>query len=1000
MRTALRIYSAVIFVSLSLFAKETLAQCNSEIALFQTNVGCPGDDINFMGYVTGNCPFPNSVQYTWTASGMDNENNPVIIETFTVTGNVPGYTMIPIYVIPYNDIFEINQICLDVSILDSDLNVISATQQCLVDFELPQEMYIAPQLSPNWCGDQICLLNVTVSGGVAPYSYYVDGEPVSSNFGMCYNSPGVHAIEVIDANGCSANQSFTVESGALGNGTCEGAQILESGVALEDTLCSISFDTPSCLNYTYYLEGWYTINSENASHMNIGFFSGYYGNIGYMPFGLEIYSSPDNTGCDNLELVYCHNGQVDGGCFDLADFVNIEANTNYFIRPVVQWTSMSFCEILVVLSDEPIDPICGCNNPASCNFDPDALINNGTCGYNGCMDPGACNYLSYATCDDGSCIYGNDMTGQVFHDLNGNGLFESWNNEAGMGTGGYLYIPELDMIIYPDGEGAFVLPDLPANLYHVEYVSTDGLWILSGDADLEITLPTCNGLLIPVVPASEAAAQISGNGFWWNTNIHCTNGFNIGVWVQNTGTVPLSGEFSMNFDPSLTYVNYLYGVSPTTDNAGNPVWQIIDQPVGSTVYYMIHVYGPGADEVGNVFDFEMHLTLQDNQGFVFYDEMWTNASTVTCAYDPNDKQATPEGFSDQHFILGNEELEYKIRFQNTGNAPAFDVVIEDQLDISKLDLSTFEPVIASHSYSTIVQPDGLVKFIFNDIMLPDSASDEPGSQGYVIFRIRPNAGLLPGDVIENTADIIFDENPAIQTNTTLHTIFSCDWIQPDPQSISICEGGVIAFDATYDYVDAYEWSIDDVMITDASLLEYTLEEEGTYAFSLQRTNPLCDVTDAFEVVVNPNPVAVITSDGSVMTASDGVAWQWFYLSVPLVDQTAQTANIVGNGFYHVEVTNEYGCTTKSEPFMVVSTGPSISDNQSALFPNPASEYVILKTPAPGAEMSVYDQQGKLLLSGIINSELYQIDTSEFTSGIYTVVLYTQGETENIRLIIE
>jgi hypothetical protein len=1000
MKTALRSFTLILVSSFLLASHQASAQCNSALALFQTNTACFGEDLQFTGYVTSDCQVPNSVQYTWTSSGIDTENNPVIYDQLTVTGNVPGYTLIPLYTIPYNDILEIYQICLDVNILDENLSVISTTQQCLSSFDIPTVMTVLPQLSPNWCGDQVCLMSATVVGGIAPYAYYVDGEPASSNFGLCYNSPGMHEITVVDANGCVTNESFMVATSELGNGSCESAQPLQSGIVFQDTLCTINFENTSCLDYSYYLESWYTINSENAAHMNIGFFSGYYGNNGFMPFGLEVYTSPDNSGCGNLELAYCYDGQLNGSCFDLAEFIAIAPNTDYYIRPVVQWTSMSYCEIVVVLSDELIDPICGCNNPASCNYNPEALINDGSCGYNGCMDPGACNYLSYASCDDGSCIYGNDMTGQVFHDLNGNGLWDFWSNEAAMGTGGYLYISELNMIVYPDGEGSFVLPDLPANLYHVEYVSTDALWVLSGDNTLEITLPTCNGLLIPVVPTSEAAAQISGDGFWWNTNLHCTNGFNIGVWVQNTGTVPLSGEFSMSFDPSLNYAEYSYGVSPTVNNAGNPVWQITDQPVGTTMYYMIHILGPGVEEVGNVYSFAMNLALEDNQGFVFYDESWTNNSTVTCAYDPNDKQAIPVGYADQHFILGNEEIEYKIRFQNTGNAPAFDVVIEDQIDITKLDLGTIEPVIASHSCSTIIQPDGLVKFVFNNIMLPDSASDEPGSQGYVIFRIRPVEGLLPGDVIENTAGIFFDENPPIITNTTFHTIFSCDWIQPDPQSTSVCEGDTVGFDATYDYVDAYVWLLEDMMIWDGSVLDYALQDQGTYSFSLQRSNPLCDAIDEFEVVVHPNPEATITSDGTIMTASDGIAWQWFYLSVPLVEQTSQTANIIGDGFYHVEVTNEHGCTAQSEPFMVVTAGESLYDTPSVLFPNPAHEFALLKTSQKGSSMSVYDQQGRMVYSGNVNSDFYHMNTSEFNAGIYTVVLHSPGKTEKIRLIVE
>ena len=49
----------------------------------------------------------------------------------------------------------------------------------------------------------------------------------------------------------------------------------------------------------------------------------------------------------------------------------------------------------------------GCTDPAACNYDPDAGIDNGTCDYScsGCTLPSACNYNPDATVDDGSCLF-------------------------------------------------------------------------------------------------------------------------------------------------------------------------------------------------------------------------------------------------------------------------------------------------------------------------------------------------------------------------------------------------------------------------------------------------------------------------------------------------------------------------------------------------------------------------------------------------------------------
>ena len=54
----------------------------------------------------------------------------------------------------------------------------------------------------------------------------------------------------------------------------------------------------------------------------------------------------------------------------------------------------------------------GCTDPAACNYDAEATLDDGTCDFdcNGCTDPEACNYDPTATQDDGSCL-ANDECG-------------------------------------------------------------------------------------------------------------------------------------------------------------------------------------------------------------------------------------------------------------------------------------------------------------------------------------------------------------------------------------------------------------------------------------------------------------------------------------------------------------------------------------------------------------------------------------------------------------
>jgi hypothetical protein len=138
---------------------------------------------------------------------------------------------------------------------------------------------------------------------------------------------------------------------------------------------------------------------------------------------------------------------------------------------------------------------------------------------------------------------------------------------------------------------------------------------------------------------------------------------------------------------------------------------------------------------------------------------------ITGAYDPNDKQVSPEG----DILLSDNELKYTIRFQNTGTDTAFTVVVVDTLS-SKLDVTSIKKVMASHPFEYNISGQGVLTFTFDNILLPDSNVNEAASHGLIEFTINQHPSNSVGTIIENTAEIYFDFNPAIVTNTTTNTI--------------------------------------------------------------------------------------------------------------------------------------------------------------------------------------------------------------------------------------
>jgi hypothetical protein len=164
----------------------------------------------------------------------------------------------------------------------------------------------------------------------------------------------------------------------------------------------------------------------------------------------------------------------------------------------------------------------------------------------------------------------------------------------------------------------------------------------------------------------------------------------------------------------------------------------------------------------------------DSSVTAFFNENTTPFIDIDCqplraAYDPNDKAGQPLGYGIDHFIPKNIPINYKVRFQNTGNDTAFNVVIIDTLSIH-VNPTSLQMQTSSHPYTWRLSSTGILTVTFSDIKLVDSLTNEPLSHGFFTYTIDQNTNLPVGTIINNQAAIYFDYNPPIFTNTTLHTI--------------------------------------------------------------------------------------------------------------------------------------------------------------------------------------------------------------------------------------
>ena len=143
--------------------------------------------------------------------------------------------------------------------------------------------------------------------------------------------------------------------------------------------------------------------------------------------------------------------------------------------------------------------------------------------------------------------------------------------------------------------------------------------------------------------------------------------------------------------------------------------------------------------------------------------VYTECQENIGSFDPNDKRIfNDDGFETETVDIG-DYIYYHIRFQNTGTDTAFKVRILDALS-PKLDLSTLEMLSASQAYTYTLTDGPALEITFDNILLPDSATNEAASHGFIKFRIKPLPQYDYGTIIPNQAGIFFDFNAPVITN--------------------------------------------------------------------------------------------------------------------------------------------------------------------------------------------------------------------------------------------
>jgi len=442
------------------------------------------------------------------------------------------------------------------------------------------------------------------------------------------------------------------------------------------------------------------------------------------------------SGLENLSVIsnellirFCHNlTSLEGTNLSSVNRINIQLNNN-----LSDCSINAICNHLVDGGIASID-----SNSDRCNSTEEVLYN---------------------------CDYVGRLSHIIFYDLNQNGLYDL--NEP-LQTEAYSTLQPDDIKLFSNSTNNG-LTYLAFGNYSIEFSEASApLWDLTtinSNYDFALSEQTRNDTfyvgLYPNTFFSDAQSSFAAPIF------RCLTTITMDIFGENLGTNFLDGTLWLETDPAIS--NITFPNPPDVTNGENLFgWNFEMLAPYNTILEKIQFDAPFITV--DSLTFRTFIEYRDDSG-TFTSSDFTFTGPVECAYDPNDKLVSPV-YPENYALIG-EDLIFTIRFQNTGNAEAFDVIVRDTLD-SDFDPTTFSVIGSSHSdvLSTTMSDNQFLKFDFHNIFLPDSTTNFEASQGYVMYRIKAAENISEETIVNNTAGIFFDFNPPIITNTTENKMVS------------------------------------------------------------------------------------------------------------------------------------------------------------------------------------------------------------------------------------
>lgn len=579
------------------------------------------------------------------------------------------------------------------------------------------------------CGACNGSANVTPTGGTGPYLYTwtgpgsFTGQGTPNISGLCVGS---YAVTITDANGCaySANTNITNTSPVFVTG---------NSIPSDCGACNGTVTIVGSGGSTPYV---YDLNNGSSQQTN--------GNFSGVCSGIYIGTVTDANGCNGIYTVFVPS--TNSSNFTVNNTIqnesgyglhngSIELTVSGSAPPYTfSWSNGAVTEDIYSL-------------PAG-SYNVTITDNNGNCGTY---------YYSVSTVSS----YGY-ITGYSYSDNNSNCIFDSgdaplsgYNIYATNGINNYWG--------YTNPSGYYSIW-APTGNYTVSSYNNTNLAACTNAYSVSVaggSTNTNNNFSYTIPPIYDVCVYT-----WCNGIVPGFNGY-YNVSLYNSGNQSASGVAYLVL-PGI--VDYISSTPMASNISGDTIfWNYNNLLPYSYSYFTVTFNTPPIAVLGTATIAYVNATVTNGVDANPGCNSYYYTRIITGSFDPNEKTVSPSGEGATGDIpLTEDEFTYLIRFQNTGSGPAVNIEVTDTLS-SMLDPMSFQMLNASHSYVVDMLPGNVIRWRFNNINLIDSTSNEAGSHGHIQFKIAKLNAPSYGQVIENKANIYFDFNAPVVTNTAINT---------------------------------------------------------------------------------------------------------------------------------------------------------------------------------------------------------------------------------------